>query len=155
MKGFALFLIVAAAVAMVIAPAMILNPFAPQTPRELAIVDALKRISPIATLALLALGVWLTVKLWRTWWRKTLTVAALLLLIGTVWFARQNHFEWMFKPLTNSAYAASAAATFVESDDMVLAVRVGEDAAAYPVRQLAYHHIVHDTVGGVPLVVTY
>ena len=31
---------------------------------------------------------------------------------------------------------------------------IGE-AAAYPIRQMAYHHLVHDTVGGVPVVVTY
>lgn len=25
--------------------------------------------------------------------------------LAVVWFARQNHFEWMFNPLTNSAHA--------------------------------------------------
>ena len=39
--------------------------------------------------------------------------------------------------------------------DVVLAVRVGDDAVAYPVRQMAYHHVVQDTVGGVPIVATY
>ena len=29
------------------------------------------------------------------------------------------------------------------------------EAAAYPIRQLAYHHLVQDIVGGVPIVVTY
>jgi len=155
MKGFLLFLVVAIAVAVVIAPAMILNPFAPQTPRELAIVATLKNIAPFVTIAAIALGGWLAWKLWRTWWRKTLVVVSMLVIVATAWFAQQNHFEWMFKPLANPAYADSAAATFVEADDMVLAVRIGDDAAAYPVRQLAYHHIVHDTVGGVPMVVTY
>ncbi len=155
MKGLALFLIVAVAIAVVIAPAMILNPFAPQTPRELAIVDGLKRVSPIVTLVLLAMAAWLAFTLWRTWWRKTLVVLAMLVLTGAAWLARQNHFEWMFRPLTSAAYADAAAASFVEPDDMVLAVRAGSDAAAYPVRQLAYHHIVHDVVGGVPIAVTY
>lgn len=155
MKGLLLFVVVAIALTVTVAPAMILNPFAPQTPRELAIVAVLKNVAPFVTIAAIAVGAWLAYSLWRTWWRRTLVVLAMLVLVAAAWFAQQNHFEWMFNPLANPAYAASAAATFVESDDMVLAVRIGDDAAAYPIRQLAYHHIVHDTVGGVPIVVTY
>jgi hypothetical protein len=155
MKGALLFAVVVATIAVVIAPAFLLNPFAPQTPRDLAVVGALKNAAPFVTIGALVLAAWLAYALWRTWWRKTLVVLALIVLAGMTWLARQNHFEWMFKPLTNAAYADSAAATFVEADDMVLAVRVGNDAAAYPIRQLAYHHIVHDAVGGVPIVVTY
>ena len=155
MKGGALFLLVVAAVALVILPAWILNPFAPETPRGLAVAYAAKRLAPLVTVVLFALGAWLAFRLWRTWWRKTLAILAMVVLAGTVWLARQNHFEWMFAPLQGAAYAAAANTSFVESDDMVLAVRVGSDAVAYPVRQLAYHHIVHDVVGGVPIVVTY
>ena len=46
-------------------------------------------------------------------------------------------------------------ASFVEPDDLVLAVRVGDDAAAYPIRQMAYHHLVNDRIGRTPAVVTY
>ena len=35
------------------------------------------------------------------------------------------------------------------------AIAVNGTARAYPVRALAYHHIVNDTLGGVPLVGTY
>jgi hypothetical protein len=38
---------------------------------------------------------------------------------------------------------------------MVLAIRYGDDARAYPVREMAYHHIVNDVVEGVPVAVTY
>ena len=155
MKGLALFLLVVAAVALVVLPAWLLNPFAPETPEGLAVAYAAKRIAPLATVVLFALGVWLTLRLWRTWWRKTLAVLALVVLVAAAWFAQKNHFEWMFAPLPNAAYASSADAPFVDGDDMVLAVRAGSDAAAYPIRQLAYHHIVHDVVGGVPIVVTY
>jgi hypothetical protein len=37
----------------------------------------------------------------------------------------------------------------------VLAVEQGGESAAYPIRQLGYHHIVQDVVGRVPIVVTY
>ena len=35
------------------------------------------------------------------------------------------------------------------------AVLAGADAVAYPVCQIAYHHLVEDSVGGVPIVATY
>lgn len=155
MKGAALFLLVVIAGALVVLPAWILNPFAPETPRGLAVAYAAKRFAPAATIVLFALGAWLAFRLWSKWWRKTLAILAMAALAATVWLARQNHFEWMFAPLHGAAYVAAGNASFVDGDDMVLAVRVGSDAAAYPVRQLAYHHIVHDVVGGVPLVVTY
>ena len=155
MKGAALVLLVVLAAALVVLPAFILNPFAPETPRGLAVAYAAKRVAPPATIILFALGAWLAFRLWRAWWRKTLAILAMVVLAAAVWLARQNHFEWMFAPLRGAAYADAANASFVEGDDMVLAVRVGSDAAAYPVRQLAYHHIVHDVAGGLPVVVTY
>jgi hypothetical protein len=38
---------------------------------------------------------------------------------------------------------------------MVIAVETIADSVAYPVREMAYHHLVMDTVGGVPVVATY
>jgi hypothetical protein len=38
---------------------------------------------------------------------------------------------------------------------MVLAVKVGAERRAYPVAIMAYHHILNDSLGGTPLVVTY
>ena len=40
-------------------------------------------------------------------------------------------------------------------DDKVLAVTLGQEARAYPIRTMGYHHIVNDTVNGVPIAVTY
>jgi hypothetical protein len=155
MKGAALFVVVLAAVALVVLPAWILNPFAPETPRGLAAAYAARRIAPVTTVVLFAIGVWMASRMWQVWWRKTLVALALTVLVAAVLLAQQNHFEWMFAPLRGPAYADAGDASFVDADDMVLAVRIGSEAAAYPVRQLAYHHLVHDVVGGVPIVVTY
>jgi hypothetical protein len=38
---------------------------------------------------------------------------------------------------------------------MVMTVRIGREARAYPIVQMAYHHILNDTVGEVPIAVTY
>ena len=61
----------------------------------------------------------------------------------------------MFNPLAHSAYAKADDASFVGAEDMVLAVEHNGDAVAYPVRLMAYHHVVGDTVGGTPIVATY
>ncbi len=49
----------------------------------------------------------------------------------------------------------AADARFLEDDDEVLGLLVGGSARAYPVPMIAYHHVVNDVVGGVPVAVTY
>lgn len=154
----ALLVIILAALAAVLVPAWVIHPFRPQTREGLELSYALRRWSPAATLVLAAAALALVVWLWRgasRRWRKAALVAALVPLAASVWFARQNHFEWFFNPLTGAAYAPAAEAGFVADADMVLAVEVGGEAVAYPVRQMAYHHLVQDVVGGTPLVSTY
>jgi hypothetical protein len=152
-----LFLATAGALAMVIAPVAIIFPFRAQTPDGLRFALTLRQWSPIVAPAASILVVLLMVFLWRgsRWWRKTLLVLAFILTLPPVWFARQNHFEWMFNPLPNPAYAGVSEADFIDKADYVIAVEMNGDAAAYPIRQMAYHHVVHDSVGGVPIVVTY
>jgi hypothetical protein len=36
-----------------------------------------------------------------------------------------------------------------------MAVSLNGDARAYPISQMAYHHVLNDTVAGVPIAVTY
>jgi hypothetical protein len=38
---------------------------------------------------------------------------------------------------------------------MVMGIVSNGVAMAYPVNQVAYHHVVNDTVGGVPIAATY
>jgi hypothetical protein len=142
----------------VLTPAMLIQPFRPQTSRALEFSYLFKSWSPMVTLVALVLIIGITFKLWRgarRWWRKAVLILLVLLALPPAWFARQNHFEWMFNPLKNSAYAKANEVNFVEDSDMVLAVKVANEAVAYPVRLMAYHHLVQDTVGGVPLVATY
>ncbi len=44
---------------------------------------------------------------------------------------------------------------FLDDREPVLALTIGEDARAYPVQVVIWHEIVNDTVGGVPVAVTY
>jgi hypothetical protein len=147
-----------AAFGMVLTPAWLIQPFRPQTARDLAISYTLRHYSPIATLALALLAIALTVWLWRNtkrWWTKIPLIAVLLLTFVSAWFARQNHFEWMFNPLKNSSYATASDSGFMQPDDMVMAVENDGESVAYPIREMAYHHVVQDVVGRKPVVATY
>ena len=152
-----LILLIVVAVVIVVTPVFLIMPFKAQTPRALAVSYAMRRWSPLFTLATAAVVLILTIGLWvRGRWFSRIALAILLIpMFAVTWFARQNHFEWMFNPLPNPAYARTAEASFVNDDDRVLAVKIGNESVAYPVRIMAYHHLVGDTVGGTPIVATY
>jgi uncharacterized BrkB/YihY/UPF0761 family membrane protein len=154
----ALLLLALIGLAIVMIPVWIVQPFKPQTDTGLKLSYFLRSWSPLATI--LASAVALVLVIWlfpgaRRWWRKAALVLIALPLLAATWFARQNHFEWMFHPLAHTAYAKTSDAGFVADTDMVLAVENKGEAVAYPVRQMAYHHLVHDVVGGTPIVATY
>lgn len=139
-------------------PVWLIQPFAPQTEKALQFSYLLKSWSPILTIAVLVGSVALIVYIWRgskRWFGKLFLLAPFAVVLVCVWFARQNHFEWMFNPLANTAFAPVGETDFVADDDMVLAVEINGEAVAYPVRQMAYHHVVADVVGGKPITATY
>lgn len=153
-----LFLITIAALAVVFIPALLIQPFRPQSLRELEISYTLRRWSPVLTIIISLAALLLTLRLWpasRRWWRKSALALLLALSLAATWLARQNHFEWMFNPLAHTSYASAGEAAFVADADMLMAVKINGEAAAYPIRQMAYHHVVQDSVGGTPIVATY
>ena len=154
----ALLLLSLLALAVVMVPAMLIQPFAPQSPSSIELAYTLRRWSPWLTVAVSLATLGLAARLWRESPRLIPRLAAALLAliaVVTTWMSRQNHFEWMFAPLSDVRFVRAAEANAVAPDDMVLAVMTGGDAVAYPVRQIAYHHLVEDSVGGVPIVATY
>jgi len=157
LAGAALILLVLASLALVAVPVWLIRPFAPQTPDGLAAAFWLRRLAPWLTLGAVAAALACAAGLWRRarWWSRALIVLAFLPLAGAAWQSRQNVFEKMFAPLPGARTAAAAEAGWVAAEEPVLAVALNGDATAYPVRQVAYHHIVQDVVGGVPVAVTY
>jgi uncharacterized protein DUF3179 len=153
-----LVLLAALSLALVALPVWIIQPFKPQTQQGLQWSFAMRRWATFATPAALVLAFALVLWLWRgsrRWWRKVLLVVILVPIMAATWFSRQNHFEWMFNPLSNPAYAKISEAGFMADSDVVMAIANNGEAAAYPVRLMAYHHLVHDVVGDTPLVATY
>jgi uncharacterized protein DUF3179 len=157
-KRLALVFLPVALVALVAVPILIDQPFGSQTTGSMAAVFMMRRWSPVLSLGI-GLGILaLVVSGWRRWrglFARAGLVAALVVTAAAAWFARQNPFEWMFNPLAQPRYVAADAAPFVADADLVLAVTRDGDAAAYPIRQLAYHHVINDRIGTTPAVVTY
>lgn len=150
--------VVLAGLAAVLIPVWIIRPFASQSRQGLQLSYLLRSWSQTLTLITSAAALGLAIWLWpvaHRWWRKSFLVAILLIGFLSTWFARQNHFEWMFNSLSMPSYASVSDATFPGDTDMVLAVENNGEAVAYPVRLMAYHHVVQDIVGGVPIVATY
>jgi hypothetical protein len=144
--------------ALIFIPAFLIQPFRAQTSQAVQIAYMLRRFSPWFTLLLLAIVILILIRNYKSfgrWWQKAAGFLLLIICMFSAWFARQNHFEWMFNPLKNPAYAAASRANFVDPSDMVLGVKINGEDAAYPVRLLAYHHLVQDVVGGKPIVATY
>ena len=52
-------------------------------------------------------------------------------------------------------FLRTAQVGFLSADEPVLALQIGADARAYPVQILIWHEIVNDTVGHMPVAVTY
>lgn len=144
-------------VAAVAIPVFLIMPFKSQTPGGVELSFTLRRWSPLVTAVGLVVGLLLVALLWRRTrrWGRALAVLALAPLGVAAWFARQNHFEWMFAPLDGVSRVALSGAGFVQPGDMVMGIVSNGVAMAYPVNQVAYHHVVNDTVGGVPIAATY
>src|ERR1044071_5845393 len=152
-----LFVLIVIVLAIVVTPVFLIMPFKAQTPRIVEVSYMMRRWSPVVTILGSLLILTLTIKLWLggRWWSRIVLVLLLVPVFGATWLARQNHFEWMFNPLPNPAYATAADVSFVNDDDRVLSVTIVNEAVASPIRLMGYHHVVQDTVGGTPIVATY
>lgn len=152
-----LFLLVVAVVVIVLTPVFLIMPFKAQTPRIMQVSYLMRSWSPWLTVLGTLLILTIAIRLWigGRWFGKIALVILLLPVFGATWLARQNHFEWMFNPLPDAAYAKAADVNYVNDDDRLLAVTINGEAVAYPIRLMGYHHVVGDTVGGTPIVATY
>ena len=174
-----------ACIGLFFAPAFVIQPFKHQTARGLAIAMALRQRAPWGTLAAAVVSLGLALVLWREptpdegvrgsviwahtirantmrpkWWgtakrwrRIAIGLTMVLVVFSTV-MARLNYFEWMFHPVPGAQFESEAASK-LDKSEMILAVRLGSDARAYPISEMAYHHIVNDVVNGVPICATY
>jgi hypothetical protein len=143
-------------IALFFVPAFIIQPFRYQSPRALSLALILRQRAPLGTLIAAFICLPLVLALWRITrtWQRIVLALAMLLVAFSAGMARINYFEWMFHPAGSPQFEAEAQSK-LDSAEMIMAVRFGSDARAYPIREMAYHHIVNDMVGTVPVAVTY
>lgn len=137
-------------------PAFIIRPFKYQSSRALTLAFEVKAFAPFATLVLALLAALLAWFLWSPASRlhRLLLGLGLVLALGAAVMSRLNYFEWMFHPIQTPGFVSAQSAK-LDPGEMVMAVRFGNDARAYPIVQMGYHHVFNDEVGGTPVIVTY
>jgi len=138
-------------------PLYVIRPFRHQGSTELAVALFVKQIGPWVGICCVALVSVLAILSWpriRGWVPRSLMIFTVALTIGGAYLSRLNVYELMFHPIGEPQFQTSQEAS-IDKDDMVIAVRLGGLSRAYPVREMAYHHIVNDTVGAEPIVATY
>jgi hypothetical protein len=137
-------------------PMYVIRPFREQRPealeRALWVLLHDKALSLIAASLLMALAL----LLWRRagWMAKLLLTPAIGLAVVAAISTWINPFEQMFHPLGEPTYLAADKAA-IDANDMVIAVTLGGESRAYPIREMGYHHVVNDRLHGLPIVVTY
>ena len=133
-------------------PLFVNNPFHLQGERELSLALWIARrqfrielITGVVALTALAL-------LWRVAARRSLLLAAVVL--ASIGLDHVDIYSLIFHRLDRPEFDDATRST-VAAGARVLAVTVNGAARAYPVLPLAYHHVVNDRLGGVPLAATW
>jgi hypothetical protein len=138
-------------------PFYVIRPFRHQGQRELAIALQMIHLRPGIEMLCAVTALLAGILYWRaqpTLTRKIGATFAVLLVFLFTGVSRINMFEIMFKPMGHPNFSA-ASDSKLDGGEMVMAVRLGGEARAYPIRIVSYHHIVNDVVGGLPIVATY
>lgn len=137
-------------------PMYVIRPFVPQDASALALALRVRFVAPWVSLLCLLVAAGFVVWAWSSlrWVSRVVLMLLVAVLGGAAAASRVNIFEVMFKPYPSPQFVPASEAK-VDADDMVLAVTQHGASRAYPVRSMGYHHIVNDTVGGVPVAITY
>jgi hypothetical protein len=152
-------LLVSCAVALfcLVYPIWVTWPFRHQGATELALALKILEFRPIVMGIAVFFAAFAAVQCWRaqrTRWKRGLAVLGAIAVFGFAALARINIYELMFHPVDRPEFVA-ANATKLDGAEKVLAIRIGDEARAYPIRSISYHHVVNDRLGGVPIVATY
>lgn len=151
-----LFVSAVTAIGLFFIPAFIIRPFARQSASGLALAMALVERAPWATLIAAVVCLVCAVVLWQSadLGRKIVLGVTVALVCFSAVMSRLNYFEWMFHPVDSPQFESETASK-LDNGEMILAVHFGADARAYPIREMAYHHILNDVVQNTAVAVTY
>ncbi|MBM3242206.1 DUF3179 domain-containing protein [Candidatus Poribacteria bacterium] len=66
-----------------------------------------------------------------------------------------SSYEEKFIALDSPTFVSSEDAVYLREDDEVIGIVINGQAKAYPLKTAAWHHIIHDELGGMPILVTF
>jgi hypothetical protein len=157
-QGSCLLLAGLATLAFALYPIYVIRPFREQQPAALIRALWVQLHGKVILVALFLLITLCALYVWRRagWVAKLLllapAMAIALLAAGVPWF---NPYEQlMFHPFGEPRYVTIQNAG-IDAKDMVIAVTLGGESRAYPIREMGYHHVVNDRLHQLPIVVTY
>jgi Protein of unknown function (DUF3179) len=156
--GSGLLLVSFAALAFALYPIYVIRPFREQKPAPLQRALWVMLHDRVILFALFLLLTMCALFVWRRagWVARLLllapAMAIALIAAGAAWV---NPYEQlMFHPFGEPRYVTIRQAG-VDPKDMVIAVTLGGESRAYPIREMGYHHVVNDRLHQLPIVVTY
>ena len=140
-------------------PLYVIRPFRAQGARELESgANNFPLLAPCFTAASALLALAAAIAYWRSQAPKRgrmLVAASAVLVCVLALLAHANVYEQlMFHPLEHPTFARAKDAK-LDDDDKLIVVKIGGSARAYPIREMGYHHVVNDVVGGTALAATY
>jgi hypothetical protein len=155
--GLTIFACLLLCLAALIYPVYVIRPFRGQGSRELiaALMLMRFRMPLVAGSAFVSAAamIWHW-KRERRWLRRTGSLLGTIAVIGAALLCRINIYELMFHPFGRPSFSA-AGQVKLDSDEKVISVNSGQNARAYPIRVISYHHVINDDLAGVPIVATY
>ncbi|MBC8280824.1 MAG: DUF3179 domain-containing protein [Chloroflexi bacterium] len=83
------------------------------------------------------------------------TVSARFVPLSEISDVLKNELRDAIAPVVHPVYGASDALPWLGDDDLVLGYQSDDQTFAYPINVLNFHEIVNDTIGGVPVLITY
>lgn len=90
----------------------------------------------------------------RTW--KRIALSCCLILYGAVIVFSNTNLKASekYQPLLTKKFALRAW-NKITTDKQVIGVLINGEAKAYPIQLVGYHHFVSDTIGNIPVIITY
>ncbi len=155
--GLLLLFCLALSVASLVYPIYVIRPFRAQGSRELLVALSVVRWRPLIMTSCAVIAVAAAIPLWRRpvgWIRRAAVLLSALTACALILLGRVNVYEIMFHPNERPSFLL-ASQSKLDADEKVIAVRLGSEARAYPIRAISYHHVINDEVGKRAIVATY
>jgi hypothetical protein len=131
--------------------------FLAQTPLLLRVArEALRAAPAVSAFSCFLASAWMCL-FWPRGRTGAIAAASLLAFpaVSLAVLARTPFVEWMFARASDVQLAPVTSFADVGDTDMVIGVTAGGETRAYPVRYLAFHHMLNDRLGGAAILPTY